>query len=171
MHVLPLLRSVIISSNISWIFSPVWLSYIGLTNGVNLSRTKDWEIRNINLQFVIRSFGFPLTWISWSVILFMWPFRTFLSQICRGFDPMLYKILRNPLWKVFLNISVASVCPRNFLVFWIKWNFSVNIAAIFFRNRKGRRLLMMNWILCASECGEWMGRRVLLNQNVVLIPK
>ena len=30
-----------------------------------------------------------LTWISWSVILLMWPFLTFLSQICRGLDPML----------------------------------------------------------------------------------
>ena len=31
---------------------------------------------------------------------------TFLSHICRGLLPMLYKIERNPLWKVFLNISI-----------------------------------------------------------------
>lgn len=35
-------------------------------------------------------------WMSWSVIRLMWPFRTFLSHICNGFDPILYKIERNP---------------------------------------------------------------------------
>lgn len=30
---------------------------------------------------------------------------TFLSHICRGLLPILYKIDRNPLWKVFLNIA------------------------------------------------------------------
>ena len=45
-------------------------------------------------------------WISGSVMRFMWPLRTFLSQICKGLLPILYNIERNPLWKVFLNILV-----------------------------------------------------------------
>ena len=43
-------------------------------------------------------------WISGSVILLMCPFLTFLSQICSGLLPMLYKMDKNPDWKVFLNI-------------------------------------------------------------------
>lgn len=43
-------------------------------------------------------------WISLSVIRFMWPFRTFLSQICNGLLPILYKIDKNPDWNVFLNM-------------------------------------------------------------------
>lgn len=43
-------------------------------------------------------------WMSLSVILFMWPFLTFLSQIWSGFDPIEYKIDINPDWNVFLNI-------------------------------------------------------------------
>ena len=43
-------------------------------------------------------------WISGSVILLICPFLTFLSQICSGLLPMLYKMDKNPDWKVFLNI-------------------------------------------------------------------
>ena len=43
-------------------------------------------------------------WISWSVILLMWPLRIYLSQIYKGLDPILYKMDKNPDWKVFLNI-------------------------------------------------------------------
>ena len=42
--------------------------------------------------------------ISLSVILLICPFLTFLSQICNGLLPMLYKTDRKPLWNVFLNI-------------------------------------------------------------------
>jgi hypothetical protein len=44
-------------------------------------------------------------WISWSVILLIWPFWTMIDplllsfyQICRGLLPMLYRIDRNPDW-------------------------------------------------------------------------
>merc|ERR1719320_1048403 len=43
-------------------------------------------------------------WMSLSVILLMWPFLTFLSQICKGLLPILYRMDRNPLWNIFLNI-------------------------------------------------------------------
>ena len=49
-------------------------------------------------------------WMSLSVMRLMWPLRTFLSQICSGFDPIEYRMERNPLWKVFLNILVAWLC-------------------------------------------------------------
>jgi len=47
-------------------------------------------------------------WISLSVILLMWPFRHFLSQIWSGWLPILYRMERNPLWNVFLNIASKS---------------------------------------------------------------
>lgn len=43
-------------------------------------------------------------WMSLSVIRLMWPLRTFLSHICRGLLPILYRMDKNPLWNVFLNI-------------------------------------------------------------------
>ena len=64
-------------------------------------------------------------WISLSVIRFMCPFRTFLSQIANGFDPIEYKIERNPLWNAFLNIFEVGKAPFDrfypkFLSFFIK---------------------------------------------------
>ena len=60
----------------------------------------------------------------------MCPFLTFLSQICRGLEPILYKILRKPLWNVFLNISVASSISLSlYPIFWNKRNL-LNFAAI-----------------------------------------
>ena len=50
-------------------------------------------------------------WISRSVIRLMCPFWTRWSQICSGFDPMLYRIERNPLWNVFLNIFYPVKAP------------------------------------------------------------
>ena len=52
-------------------------------------------------------------WMSVSVIRLMCPFLTVLSQICRGLLPILYKIERNPDWKVFVNI--ITVIILNFL--------------------------------------------------------
>lgn len=59
--------------------------YVVLTLVPTISRTNDW--------------------ISLSVILFICPFLTFLSHICKGLLPMLYKIDKNPLWNVFLNMA------------------------------------------------------------------
>jgi len=59
--------------------------YVVLTLVPTISRTNDW--------------------ISLSVILFICPFLTFLSHICKGLLPMLYKIDKNPLWNVFLNMT------------------------------------------------------------------
>ena len=59
--------------------------YVVLTLVPTISRTNDW--------------------ISLSVILFICPFLTFLSHICNGLLPMLYKIDKNPLWNVFLNMT------------------------------------------------------------------
>jgi len=55
----------------------------------------------------------------------MCPFRTFLSQIANGFDPIEYKIERNPLWNAFLNIFEVGKAPFDrfypkFLSFFIK---------------------------------------------------
>lgn len=54
-------------------------------------------------------------WISWSVILLMWPFWTmfnnqvlYFSHIWSGLLPILYRIDRNPDWYVFLNIYETS---------------------------------------------------------------
>lgn len=47
-------------------------------------------------------------WISLSVIRLMWPFRTFLSQICNGLLPILYKIDKKPDWNVFLNMMIPD---------------------------------------------------------------
>lgn len=55
-------------------------------------------------------------WISLSVILLICPFLTFLSQICSGLLPILYRMDKNPLWKVFLNIFCLKFsCCDNFL--------------------------------------------------------
>eukprot|EP01047_Picozoa_sp_COSAG01_P068099 COSAG01_NODE_9766_length_2347_cov_31.477333_3_plen_79_part_00 len=35
----------------------------------------------------------------------------FLSQICRGLLPMLYRMDRNPDWKVFLNMAGSAAGP------------------------------------------------------------
>lgn len=48
--------------------------------------------------------------MSWSVIRLMCPFRTFFSHICRGLDPILYMMDKNPLWYEFLNMVVFSAC-------------------------------------------------------------
>ena len=45
-------------------------------------------------------------WISGSVMRLMCPFLTFLSHICSGLLPILYKMDKNPLWNVFLNMPV-----------------------------------------------------------------
>ena len=42
--------------------------------------------------------------MSWSVILLMWPFLTFLFQICRGFEPIEYRMDRKPAWYLLANI-------------------------------------------------------------------
>lgn len=51
-------------------------------------------------------------WMSLSVIRLMWPLRTFLSHICKGLLPILYKIDKNPLWNVFLNIFLNFLLTR-----------------------------------------------------------
>ena len=51
-----------------------------------------------------------LDWISLSVMRLMWPLFTFFSQICSGFEPIEYRIDRNPDWKVFLNMVHRSAC-------------------------------------------------------------
>merc|ERR1719230_2033514 len=48
-----------------------------------------------------------LDWMSLSVMRLMWPFITFLSQICSGFEPMEYRMDKKPDWNVFLNISAT----------------------------------------------------------------
>ena len=39
-----------------------------------------------------------LDWMSPSVMRLMWPFLTFLSQICSGLEPMLKRMDRKPDW-------------------------------------------------------------------------
>ena len=46
--------------------------------------------------------------MSGSVILLICPFLTFLSHICSGLLPMLYRMDRKPDWNVFLNILDPS---------------------------------------------------------------
>ena len=41
-----------------------------------------------------------LLWMSPSVMRLMWPFLTFLSQICSGLEPMLKRMDRKPDWYV-----------------------------------------------------------------------
>ena len=65
----------------------------------------------------------------------MWPFLTFLSQIWRGLDPILYRILRNPLWNVFLNIFVASTFPLFYPIFLNKWNLLKFAATLLFQEK------------------------------------
>jgi hypothetical protein len=80
------------------------------------------NVQRLTLVPIISS---TLLWMSWSVMRLMWPLRTFLSQISSGLDlsglikrndeqwgengnaayPMLYKIDKNPDWKVFLNMA------------------------------------------------------------------
>jgi len=50
-------------------------------------------------------------WISLSVILLMWPFRHFLSQIWSGWLPILYRMERNPLCRRTLH-HVGIYGPR-----------------------------------------------------------
>ena len=42
------------------------------------------------------------------MILLICPFLTFLSHICNGLLPMLYRMDKNPDWKVFLNMFEAK---------------------------------------------------------------
>merc|ERR1719498_1755256 len=49
-----------------------------------------------------------LDWMSGSVSRLMCPFRTFLSQICKGLLPIEYRIDKKPDWKVFLNIAASQ---------------------------------------------------------------
>lgn len=56
-------------------------------------------------------------WMSLSVILLICPFLTFLSQICSGLLPMLYRMDRKPLWKVFLNIFGFAQDPTALTIF------------------------------------------------------
>ena len=46
-----------------------------------------------------------------SVILLMWPFRTFWTHIWSGLLPRLFKMDRKPLWKVFFDLFV-EMCLR-----------------------------------------------------------
>eukprot|EP00001_Collodictyon_triciliatum_P054543 09725_6 len=53
-----------------------------------------------------------LDWMSGSVIRLMWPLRTCLSHIWSGLLPILYKMERNPDWKVFLNMLLLAEIGR-----------------------------------------------------------
>lgn len=53
-------------------------------------------------------------WISLSVILLMWPFRHFLSQIWSGWLPILYRMERNPLCRRTLHhVGVYGSRPQS----------------------------------------------------------
>jgi hypothetical protein len=44
----------------------------------------------------------------------------FLSQICSGLLPMLYRMDKNPDWKVFLNIPPGALSPAEALVWYAR---------------------------------------------------
>lgn len=94
------------------------------------------HVMNVVLTFVPTISSTRLC-ISLSVIRLMCPFLTFLSQICNGLLPMLYRMDRKPDWKVFLNIIIYdNYClgKREFCLYFlfhlVMWNYTYVVLSI-----------------------------------------
>merc|ERR1719446_644475 len=77
----------------------------------------DGHVMNV-VEMFVDMISSTLDWMSLSVMRLMWPFMTFLSQICSGLLPIEYRIDKKPDWKVFLNmappVGVGWLCrPRS----------------------------------------------------------
>ena len=95
--------------------------------------------------------------MSGSVILLMCPFLTFLSQICSGLLPMLYKMDRNPDWNVFLNIFGPGY-SRNFQhrflssVFIALPEFTGLLLTQLGENQQAGIVLGLSFTCCSQPC-------------------